>query len=116
MTKARRKREDVSLDSDEVAEIVKAVKQANAKQEVKKDETNKEESEQSDGKIGSTGADQLDGMDPEAIAQNEGLGEVVSTSQVQLEDGSWAWQVECVGEDGESSTYVIDVNGSISEG
>jgi len=55
-------------------------------------------------------------MDPEAIAQNEGLGEVVSTSQVQLEDGSWAWQVECVGEDGESSTYVIDVNGSISEG
>ena len=116
MTKARRKREDVSLDSDEVAEIVKAVKQANAKQEVKKEETKKEESEQSDGKIGSTGADQLDGMDPEAIAQNEGLGEVVSTSQVQLEDGSWAWQVECVGEDGESSTYVIDVNGSISEG
>ena len=108
--------EDVSLDSDEVAEIVKAVKQANAKQEVKKDETNKEESEQSDGKIGSTGADQLDGMDPEAIAHQEGLGEVVSTSQVQLEDGSWAWQVECVGEDGESSTYVIDVNGSISEG
>jgi len=121
VTKARRKREDVSLDSDEVAEIVKAVKQANAKQEVKKeetkkDETKKEESEQSDGKIGSTGADQLDGMDPEAIAQNEGLGEVVSTSQVQLEDGSWAWQVECVGEDGESSTYVFDVNGSISEG
>ena len=116
MTKARRKREDVSLDSDEVAEIVKAVKQANAKQEVKKEEAKKEESEQSDGKIGSTGADQLDGMDPEAIAQNEGLGEVVSTSQVQLEDGSWAWQVECVGDDGESSTYVIDVNGSISEG
>lgn len=116
MTKARRKREDVSLDSDEVAEIVKAVKQANAKQEVKKEETKKEESEQSDGKIGSTGADQLDGMDPEAIAQQEGLGEVLSTRQLQLNDGSWVWQVECVGEDGESSTYVIDVNGSISEG
>ena len=113
MTKARRKREDVSLDSDEVAEIVKAVKQANAKQEVKKDETNKEESEQSDGKIGSTGADQLDGMDPEAIAPQEGLGEVLSTRQLQLNDGSWVWQVECREPDGSTATYDIDVNGSI---
>ena len=105
--------EDVSLDSDEVAEIVKAVKQANAKQEVKKEETEKEESEQSDGKIGSTGADQLDGMDPEAIAQQEGLGEVLSTRQLQLNDGSWVWQVECREPDGSTATYDIDVNGSI---
>ena len=105
--------EDVSLDSDEVAEIVKAVKQANAKQEVKKEETKKEESDQSDGKIGSTGADQLDGMDPEAIAQQEGLGEVLSTRQLQLNDGSWVWQVECREPDGSTATYDIDVNGSI---
>lgn len=113
--------EDVSLDSDEVAEIVKAVKQANAKQEVKKEETKeeeskKEESDQNDdngGEIGSTGADQLDGMDPEAIAQNEGLGEVLSTRQLQLNDGSWVWQVECRESDGSTATYDIDVNGNI---
>ena len=106
--------EDVTLDSDEVGSIVKALKQANAKEEPKKEEAKQEQDENPDGEIGDSGKDALNGMDPEAIIWQQGLGEVVNTTQVQLNDGKWYWEVTTRGSDGSEATYVIDVNGNVS--
>ena len=108
--------EEVSLDSDDVAKVVKALKEANAKEQPKQEEAKQEEPKQEDnGTIGESGEDALDGMDPEAIIWNAGLGEVLSTRKLQLNDGTWVWQVECKGSDGSVSTYNIDVDGDVSE-
>ena len=114
--------EEVSLDSDDVAAVVKALKEANAKEQPKQEEPKQEQPKQEelnndadDGMIEEGGAGDLNGMDPEAIIANEGLGEVLSINQVQLNDGNWYWQVECSDDDGDVSTYVIDVNGNVSE-
>ncbi|MBR0403653.1 MAG: hypothetical protein IJI68_00305 [Eggerthellaceae bacterium] len=113
--------EEVSLDSDEVAAVVKALKEANAKEQPKKEEPKQEQPKQEesndnadDGMIEEGGAGVLNGMDPAAIIANAGLGEVVSSTQVQLNDGNWYWQVEARTDDGGESTYVIDVNGNIT--
>lgn len=68
-----------------------------------------------DGEIGDSGKDALNGMDPGAIIWEQGLGEVVNTTQVQLNDGKWYWEVTTRGSDGSEATYVIDVNGNVSE-
>ena len=119
--------EEVSLDSDDVAAVVKALKEANAKEQPKQEQPKQEQPKQEepkqeepdddddDGMIGDDGASVLNGMDPEAIVWSEGLGELLSTTQVQLNDGNWYWQVECKGSDGSVSTYVIDVDGNVSD-
>ena len=107
--------EEVSLDSDDVAKVVKALKEANAKEQPKQEEPKQEEQQQDDGMIGDSGEDALDGMDPEAIIWSAGYGEVISTRKLQLNDGSWVWQVECRGSGGSESTYDIDVNGNIEK-
>ena len=108
--------EEVTLDSDEVGAIVKAMKQANAKEEPKKEEAKEEQKQEEnpEGEIGDSGKDALNGMDPEAIIWQQGLGEVISTTQVQLNDGKWYWEVTTRGSDGREQTYVIGVDGSIT--
>ena len=112
---------------------MKALKSANAKerakQEEKKEETKQEEKKQEEKKQEETkpqqqqsnnstatddGSSVLNGIDPEAIIWEEGLGEVISTIQIQLNDGNWYWEVDCKGADGEVSSYLIDEVGNVS--
>jgi DNA-binding response OmpR family regulator len=99
--------QDFGIPDDDIAVIVKAIKEAEAdkqdvKQEVKQEtQTNK-------------GGNPLSEADVEQIIWNNGYGEVVSMLQVQLNDGQWYWEVTTRGSDGSQKTWVIDPAGNIS--
>lgn len=55
---------------------------------------------------------ELDGTDPEELVWQNGLGELRSAEQVQLEDGSWRWGVVCADTEGNEHYFLIDKDGN----
>lgn len=62
-----------------------------------------------------TKTNKLDEDDIEQVIFEQGLGQIVSSKKVTLDDGVQYWQVVTRGSDGSKATFMIDPNGNVSE-
>lgn len=62
-----------------------------------------------------TKTNKLDEDDIEQVIFKQGLGQIVSSKKVTLDDGVQYWQVVTRDSDGSKATFMIDPNGNVSE-
>lgn len=99
--------EEVTMDSDDVSTIVKALKKANATEEKKEKKEEKKEEPKNEEPQEPTLA-----FGVEDFVFNNGLGEYVNHYAVQNDDGSWSWAVVTRGADGNEYTSYADLDGN----
>ena len=122
--------EEVTLDSDDVDAIVKGLKEANAKEQPKKEERS-EQSQQSDqnaqndqddqGDQNDEGDDNDDSSDnnmtipqgdAEAAAEAASGGATISSYQDYVDGHGWVWVVTTNDDNGNENTYYVDDYGN----